>query len=86
MSQFIELELDWPARKLFFKVDKIWILANCTATYQEFARDPHTVYARTAKELEYHLLTSIQTLIHVALTAMANAAVDETLARIFRKD
>jgi hypothetical protein len=41
------------------------------------------VHARTAKELKYYLLTSIQTLIYVALTAIANAAVDKTLARIF---
>jgi hypothetical protein len=41
------------------------------------------VYARIAKELKYYLLTSIQTLIYVALNAIANAAVDKTLARIF---
>jgi hypothetical protein len=41
------------------------------------------VYARTAKELEYYLLTSIQTLIYIALNAIANATVDKTLARIF---
>jgi hypothetical protein len=42
------------------------------------------VYARTAKKLKYYLLTSIQTLIYVALNAIANAAIDKTLAHIFR--
>jgi hypothetical protein len=41
------------------------------------------VYTRTAKELKYYLLISIQTLIYIALNAIANAAIDKTLARIF---
>jgi hypothetical protein len=41
------------------------------------------VYARTAKELKYYLLISIQTLIYIALNAIANAAINKTLARIF---
>jgi hypothetical protein len=42
------------------------------------------VHARIAKELKYYLLISIQTLIYIALNAIANAAIDKTLARIFR--